>query len=95
MVEIMKCDINRLDFLVPGYSAEDLHSAQVLLQEAIEMRRRYMEMSKQRFSTDCEEFIDQGVTSAKEKKRARGLSVGVSLLDHQVHYRASQSLIVD
>ena len=67
-----------------GCSAEDLHSAQVLLQEAIEMRRRYMKMSKQRFSPDCEEFIDRGVTSTRDKKRARGLSVGVSLLDHQV-----------
>ena len=74
-------------FSAAGYSAEDLHSAQVLLQEAIEMRRRYMEMSKQRFSTDCEEFIDKGVTSTKDKKRSRGLSVGVSLLDHQVHYQ--------
>ena len=82
----MKCDINLCDFPA-GYSAEDLHSAQVLLQEAIEMRRRYMEMSKQRFSTDCEEFIDQGVGSAKEKKRGRGLSIGVSLLDHQVHHQ--------
>ena len=71
-------------FSAAGYSAEDLRSAQVLLQEAIEMRRRYMKMSKQRFSTDCEEFIDRGVTKTKDKKRVRGISVGVPLLDHQV-----------
>ena len=77
-----------MSFSAAGYSAEDLHSAQVLLQEAIQMRRRYMEISKQRFSTDCEEFIDKGVTSAKDMKRSRGLSVNVSLLDHQVHYQS-------
>ena len=71
-------------FFAAGCSAEDLHSAQVLLQEAIEMRRRYMKMSKQRFSPDCEESIDRGVTSTRDRKRAMGLSVGVSLLDHQV-----------
>ena len=84
----MRCDflihIFVYIFFAAGCSAEDLHSAQVLLQEAIEMRRRYMKMSKQRFSPDCEESIDRGVTSTRDKKRAMGLSGGVSLLDHQV-----------
>ena len=47
---------------ITGYSAEELRSKSVLLQEAIELRQKYMNMSQQTFSADCVHYLQvQGV----------------------------------
>ena len=40
-----------------GYTAEELKPNSLLLTEAIELRKKYMKMSRQSFSTDCEHFL--------------------------------------
>eukprot|EP00090_Calanus_glacialis_P041983 TRINITY_DN7461_c0_g1_i1.p1 TRINITY_DN7461_c0_g1~~TRINITY_DN7461_c0_g1_i1.p1 ORF type:complete len:754 (-),score=227.80 TRINITY_DN7461_c0_g1_i1:226-2487(-) len=67
---------------ITGVTTEDLHSASRLLQQAIEIRQRYMKTSAQSFSSDCEHFLrEKGSVKLHPK-----LSVDkLSLLEHPVH----------
>ena len=68
---------------ITGYSPDELQSKSKLLHEAIELRRRYMKMSRQNFSSDCEHFLKR--SSAELSPSQLGAGGQVSLLDHQVH----------
>ena len=67
---------------ITGYSAEELRSKSVLLQEAILLRQKYMKMSKQNFSADCDHFLN----TSGSTKMTNGVSRSkISLKDYQVH----------
>jgi len=67
---------------ITGVTTEDLNSASKLLQQAIEIRQRYMKNSYQSFSSDCDHFLRQHGSVKLQPK----LSVDkLSLLEHPVH----------
>jgi len=67
---------------ITGVTTEDLHSASKLLQKAIEIRQRYMKISGQGFSSDCEHFLREKGT---EKLQPKLSADKLSLLDMPVH----------
>ena len=67
---------------ITGVTTEDLHSASKLLQKAIEIRQRYMKISGQSFSSDCEHFLREKGT---EKLQPKLSADKLSLLDMPVH----------
>ena len=68
-----------------GYSAEDLQLTSALLQEAITLRQRYMKMSRQSFSADCEHFLQSSSKGGGKVVVTNRDGEEMSLLDHQVH----------
>ena len=68
---------------ITGYSADELQSKSKLLHEAIELRRKYMRMSRQNFSSDCEHFLKRSSGDVSSPQTRGGGNV--SLLDYQVH----------
>jgi len=66
---------------ITGVTAEDLQSASKLLQKAIEIRQRYMKISGQSFSSDCEHFLREKGEKLEPKQSVDKLS----LRDNPVH----------
>ena len=67
---------------ITGVTAEDMQEAGGLLQRAIQMRQRYMQHSRQSFSQDCSNFLQQQRSPATQLPARLS---HLSLLEHPVH----------